>query len=235
MILDSREIYDAMAPILKRELETTHILHCRDLESAMDIIGSETLVDMIFFDWDLAQGAGFIEAVRHGRETRHIPLVMMTHHDTHDIIAISMRHGATDYLSKPFIEKGLLSIVRRVTKNQERRRNKRLHPDSEYMLDIDLANGKRIQVRLVDFSLECFQSRGTTSLCHTIMLGDLGLAHLNIDQYSFAMDSRLIRVEEDPAEPIPTDKVLLTFRFVDKHEDRVEKLTELLDEYASRW
>jgi len=234
LILDSRDIFDAMSPILSRELGTTHLIHCDNLKAALGVIESDTRVDLILADWDLG-GTEFIDAVRHDKETRYTPLIITSNHDGDSMIAMAMRQGASDHLAKPFLEKGLLNVVRRVTKMQERRRKRRLHPDHNIQLRIDLERGGSIQVQLVDFSLECCQTRGNIDLCNQFTIGDDCLIHLHIDAYRIDLAARLIRVEEDPGRDAAPGDVLFTFRFTEQHEERMEKLKQLLDEYDARW
>ncbi len=234
LIVDSKEIFDAMKSPLSRELGTHRLIHCDNLQAAMEIIQSDTRLDLIFADWELA-GPGFIDAVRKDPENRYTPLIITSNKDTDTVIAMAMRQGATDHISKPFLEKGLLHVVRRVTHQQERRRHRRLHPDHDYLVDIERPGAPNLQLRLMDFSLECVQTQGRKTLCRDIGIGDSCILHLHIDRYRIALDARLVRVEEDPNPEAPDDALLLTFRLTEDHEQRTRKLAELLDEYAARW
>ncbi len=234
LIVDSREIFDAMTGPLSRELGTTHLIHCDNLKAALDVIESDVKLDLIFADWELA-GPEFIDAVRHDPENRYTPLVVMSNRESDTLIAQAIRLGANDHIGKPFLEKGLLHVVRRVTHRQERRRQRRLHPDGDYRVTVERPGRDDLVLHLVDFSLECIQTQAKRGLCRHICVGDDGRIHLDIGDYHIALDARLIRVEEDPDPTAPDDSVLLTFRLTENHEQRTEKLADLLDEYADRW
>jgi len=232
LIVDSKEIFDAMAAPLGRELGTRHLLHCDNLKAAMDVIQSDTRLDLIFADWELA-GPGFIDAVRRDQENRYTPLIITSNKDTDTVIAMAMRQGATDHISKPFLEKGLLHVVRRVTHQQERRRHRRRHPEHDYPVDIERPSGDHLQLKLVDFSLECIQTQGQRKLCRELCIGDTSTIHLDIDDDQISLAARLVRVEENPDSSTSDDTVLLTFRLTEDHEQRTKKLAELLDELAA--
>lgn len=234
LIVDSREVFDAMAQPLGRELGTTHLIHCDNLKAAMEVIHSDVKLDLIFADWELA-GPAFIDAVRKDPENRYTPLVITSSKDTDTMIAQAMRLGATDHIGKPFLEKGLINVVRQITHQRERRRHRRLHPDRDYLVDIERPDGSHLELNLVDFSLECIQTRGPRALCREMCIGDACRIHLHIDDYRLTLDARLVRVEEDPNKAASEDAVLLTFQLTESHQQRTEKLAELLDEYAARW
>ncbi|HEB97100.1 MAG TPA: response regulator [Sedimenticola thiotaurini] len=234
LIVDSKEFFDAMVPPLSRELGTTHLIHCDNRKAAMDVIESDVKLDLIFADWELA-GPEFIDAVRRDPENRYTPLVVTTGRESDTMIAQAMRLGANDHIGKPFLEKGLLNVVRRVTHRQERRRQRRLHPDREYRVQLERTDAPTLTLRLKDFSLECVQTTGRRELCRDICIGDSGRLQLEIEDYRILLDARLIRIEEDPTPDAPGDAVLLTFRLTESHEQRSTKLAELLDEYADRW
>ena len=91
-----------------------------------------------------------------------------------------------------------------------------------------------LSLQLVDFSLDGCMTRGTNALCQRMHMGDTGVAHLVIDNCSVDLECRLFRIEEE-SNGDESSGILLTFRFVDSHEERVDKLEQLLDEYAARW
>lgn len=234
LIVDTEEIFHEMAPILERELVTTQVLHCDNSCDALKIIESDIVIDFIFSDWKVG-GAGFIEAVRNNHAHHHTPLVMMSFVDSDEIIATAMRLGATAHMAKPFLEKGLVNKIQQLTKKQERRRLRRLHPDKHYTVDIECKNAGPIQVELVDFSVGCCLTRAPIALAGMAIVGQQGLMHLRIEQYFIDIEAVLFRIEEDTSSSTPGNSILMTFRITDQRDEQISELRELVDEYGHKW
>ena len=58
-------------------------------------------------------GYGVLKALRASPDTSEIPLVFVSATPREDILAASIKLGASDYLSKPFRASDLLSVIRK--------------------------------------------------------------------------------------------------------------------------
>jgi len=232
LIVDTKEVADEMSSVISHELSTTHIQHIDNKKDALTIIGSQARFDMIFVDWQLV-GARFVDAVRQDRENGGTPVIVMSELDTDVVLATAMRHGASDYLAKPFLEKGLKSTLQRVRKLQQQQRMRRLHPDYPVVIDIDMEGGDTVQAEIYDFSLAGCCSRIDYGQRYNIVVGERGLVHLNIGPYQIDLESCVTRTAQDSDSP--GQNLMVLFSFIDSHEERVEKLQELLNEYIAKW
>ena len=234
LIVDSKEIFEEMEPVLMKELGNGEVIHCENQCDAEKLINSDKHIDFIFADWDIG-GAGLIKTVRSSHEHHHTPVVLMSFLDSDEIIAAGMRLGATAHMAKPFLEKGLINKLRQLSKAQERRRMRRLHPDKDYTVRVDCKNAGAIEVELIDFSAGCCLTRAPATLAGKAIVGQQGLMHLVIEEYNIDLEVVLFRIEEDTKSPSPEDTILMTFRISDQNEEQTEMLKELVDEYGGKW
>jgi DNA-binding response OmpR family regulator len=234
LIIDNREIYDAMAPVLSRHLGTTHLIHCDNYNSALEIIKSDLRLDLIFADWQLT-GAEFIDAVRADLENHNTPLIVLSGEDNRLVEEVVLRHGATDWLTKPFLNKALTHKIDTIFASRERRRRSRIHPERRYPLQVNFANGTQIELDLLDFSFEACLGRGPAVLCQQICIYEEATMRLNVEEFDVTLDGCVERIERDPAAELTKDKILIMLRFRDSHEDRLDKLRDMLDELVARW
>lgn len=234
MIVDEQELFDEMRLPLSRALSTSHIIHCPTLECAMEMVRSDLRADIIFADW-LMTGSNFIDAVRSDLENHHTPIVMMTDSDLPQVINSAIQHGANAYLAKPFMQKALLNKVAEVTRMVERRRKRRIHPEASYTVGVTLGDASCITLQLIDFSIDSCLVRAPTNLCQQICIYQACHVNMKVEEFDVTMDAELFRVEHDAPLPPDRDTVLMMFRFTDNHDDRLEKLTDMLDELVARW
>ncbi|MCW8982673.1 MAG: hypothetical protein OQK13_01370, partial [Gammaproteobacteria bacterium] len=62
---------------------------------------------------------------------------------------------------------------------------------------------------------------------------DNAMVRLYIDSFKLDLESQLVRVEQDKKRA--DDGILLLYKFSDEHDERIEKLSKLLDVYQSKW
>ncbi len=245
LVIDSQSVYEQMAPVLSRELHTTHVWHKETLEEALEIIKGDTWLDLIFADWGRT-GTTLVDAIRSDEENHSTPLVVMTSVDSTDKVNTAVKHGASAILTKPFLEKALVNVVRKIVNSEDRRHNRRLHPDKQVDLEVTTGNGRVLNLRLNDISLTGIQfitplptkdqvcQQETISLNKHLCIGDSGLLKIKVDRFDLEMDGILCRLEMDGLNhKVP--HLLATYRFTETHEVRVNKLEALLNEYAARW
>ncbi|MDH3354532.1 MAG: response regulator [Chromatiales bacterium] len=232
LIFDSKEIFDEMVPVISKELSTTHILHVDNRAAAESILDSQIKFDIIFVDWQRA-GTKFVDAIRSDRKNGCTPLVVMSELDTDVVIATATRHGASAFLAKPFLKKGLISKVGLVVARQDRRRKNRLCPDQPINITFNTERAGKIEGLLIDFSLDYVHICLDKSYAESMIIGDKAIIHLYIDSFKFDLESLLVRAER-PREAAE-ENILVLYEFSDPHEQLVEKLGGMLDEYRSRW
>ena len=232
LIVDSKEVFDEMMPVISEELRTTHILHVDSRAAAESIIDSQIRFDIIFVDWQMA-GARFVELVRHDKKNRCTPLVVMSELDTDVVIATATRHGANGFLAKPFLTKGLISKIDLVVAKQDRRRQNRLCPNRPINITVDAERAGSIEGLLIDFSFNHCHLRLDKSFNQSMIIGDRAMVYLHIDGFKVDLESELVRVERDREQA--DEKIRVLYEFSDLHEARIEKLGEMLDEYRSQW
>ena len=231
LIVDSREIFDEISPVISKELGTTQLIHVTNRAEAASIIESQIHFDIIFVDWQLV-GAKFVDEIRDDRLNGCTPLIVMSELDTDVVIATATRHGASGFLAKPFLTRGLLATLSQVAAKQERRRKMRLCPDHPVNVVVDTERVGAIEGALTDFSLDYSHIRFDRSHREELIIGDSALAHLNLEDHKIDLGCVLVRLEQDGEQG---ESILALYQFSDSHEIRVEKLEELLDEYQSQW
>ncbi len=75
----------------------------------------ESMPDLVICDVLMPKldGYGVLKALRAAPVTAHIPLVFVSATPSEEILAASVKLGATDYLTKPFRASDLLNVIRK--------------------------------------------------------------------------------------------------------------------------
>lgn len=92
-VLLRQAIYD-----VRRHLRLFEAASARE---ARDVFRSYAL-DLVFLDVELTgtSGLALLPFLRHADP--HVPIVMVTHHSTQDVVVQSLRQGAFDFIVKPY-------------------------------------------------------------------------------------------------------------------------------------
>jgi two-component system phosphate regulon response regulator PhoB len=83
-----------------------------DGDEALELAAEET-PDLVILDW-MIEGTSGIEVcrrLRRGKETAHVPIIMLTAREAEDDRVRGLETGADDYLTKPFSPRELLARV----------------------------------------------------------------------------------------------------------------------------
>ncbi len=80
------------------------------LERAQELMPDLVICDVLMPKLD---GYGVLKALRAMPKTSNIPLVFVSATPSEEILAASVKLGATDYLSKPFRASDLLKLIRK--------------------------------------------------------------------------------------------------------------------------
>ncbi len=77
--------------------------------------------DLVVLDWMLPgiDGLEVCKLIRADKDTRNIPVLMLTAKNSEVDQVVSLEIGAKDYISKPFSVKVLLARIRNIFRNQE--------------------------------------------------------------------------------------------------------------------
>jgi DNA-binding NtrC family response regulator len=92
--------------------EGFRVEHCAGLRAALRFVADND-VDLVITDLRLPDGSG-LEAIRAIRETKHeVPIILMTSYSSVESAIEALRHGAIDYIIKPFENVEFLHAVER--------------------------------------------------------------------------------------------------------------------------
>ncbi len=107
------------------QLGYQNITEAEDGRSALEILESrvdtETSIQLIVCDWQMEHldGHDFLVEVRKWEETKKIPFIMVTSHNSIDPVFKAITAGVTDYMIKPIdtstLKKKLEAAFKRVT------------------------------------------------------------------------------------------------------------------------
>ena len=108
---------------LKDRLESLgyQVMQATDGKQALEMIGQQT-PQMAFLDIEMPgmKGHGSLEEIR--RQEKDFPVVMITAYGTIDIAVEAMKHGAADFVAKPFKGSHIAMVVQRTMEQQRLRR-----------------------------------------------------------------------------------------------------------------
>lgn len=233
VVVESREMFEFMAPIIERELSTHRIVHHDDPREAFAFLHDHAgpPVDLIFADWDLV-GPEFIQAVRREHDTRYTPLIVLSDSDADEVVAAAMRAGASDHLFKPFLDKGLVHKIQRVTRSRELRRLHRIHPATNLQVDVARQGAAPCRLAVEDISIGGCRLRAPLPLSRDMAIYDTASLEIPAEAGPIRIEGRLIRIAEDPDNA--PESVFVTYGFGDLAGVR-EALGDLLESLRARW
>lgn len=95
----------------------TNVMSCENGVEALSVL-KEGEIDIVVCDWNMPTMTG-IDLLKHMRKddsTNSIPFIMLTAQQEQSEVVMAIRHGATDYIVKPFTHATLISKVERIIK-----------------------------------------------------------------------------------------------------------------------
>lgn len=122
-----------IALILKLQLEDAgyDTARAKDGGEALDLLKKEDF-SLVLLDIKLPKLDGIQVLERLGPELQELAVVMMTAHGSEDVAVESMKHGALDYIAKPFSAEDMLKKVERALEfNRTRKENLHLQQQLE--------------------------------------------------------------------------------------------------------
>jgi len=235
LIADSKDVFDLMRPALEKELRSTQFIHCSTQQQAMDFVHSEQRANLIFADWSLT-GFTFVDEVRSDVENHNTPVIIMSEDVTKKQIVLNeIENKSTYFLSKPFLDKGLVKKLNKVLAQRERRRSTRIHPSKDYAVEFDIKDKGSFQSELVDISISACLLRLPVEVTGPTGIYDECLLDINIDEFSVKIMAELVRIGHDELKPGDKTSVLVVMKFIDTQLEHVTKLQLMIDELDLRW
>ncbi len=124
IVEDERPIREMIAFGLKRAgFEVREAEDCRAARAAL----ADSRPDLVLVDWMLPDMSGLelTRALKRDRETRELPIIMLTARAEEGDKVAGLEGGADDYVTKPFSPRELLArinaVLRRTTADRSRR------------------------------------------------------------------------------------------------------------------
>ena len=223
MVVDHGEVYEFMRPTLRELLKPDEVIHCHSVEQAAQAVREHEKLDLIFTDWDIA-GGPFIRALRSDYAHHLTPVVVMSSDDSDEFIAQAMRAGATDFLIKPFLEKGLANKIRRITSFIEQRHHHRFHLPQSLPMSFLSSAGETMEMELINVSVDgCQAISPIRDALNIYGSGTVSFAY-NVENYT--VPARVIRLEAVGN----VQQVRIAFEFSDLKPATADGLAQLLDE-----
>ena len=81
---------------------TCFFIEAKDGEEALSLLDSQK-VDLVLLDWNMPRlsGIDFLKQVRAMEQYNHLPIIMVTSEAAKFNVIEALKHGATDYITKP--------------------------------------------------------------------------------------------------------------------------------------
>jgi response regulator RpfG family c-di-GMP phosphodiesterase len=234
LFIDSQKEFDYTKPMLERILDKPRLIHFKKHKDAMEFIDSDQYADIIFADWDLT-GHAFMNSVRRDLENHNTPVIIMSEDTTKKkAILKSVDREATFFLSKPYLEKGLLKKYNKVLQHIERRRKDRIHPKAPLMVQIKFSDSQQYSLPLVDLSIDGCLCRTPIEVSRQISIYQEAEVNLSTGEFNMLTHGHVYRIGQCRSDPNNKKMVLVMIKFSETdQEDR--QIQETLDELGKRW
>jgi len=149
------------------------------------------------------------------------------------VVAAAARAGASDHLFKPFLDKGLVHKIRRVTQNRELRRMRRIHPTMALSVEVARDGESATSMELMDISIGGCRLRAPLSASGGLSIYDTARLALQGEAGPISLEGRLIRIAEDPDNA--PHSVRVSYAFDNLPSQTREALGDLLETLRARW
>jgi signal transduction histidine kinase/DNA-binding response OmpR family regulator len=103
LIVDDSAIFRSMISNLLHR-HKFNILEAKDGKNALEILKKNTHVNLIITDYEMPNmnGLELIKSIRNNYDLKDIPIIVISSVNAQSTIVNCMKHGANDYLNKPF-------------------------------------------------------------------------------------------------------------------------------------
>jgi DNA-binding response OmpR family regulator len=177
----------------------------------------------------------FVVAVRDSFTNHYSPIIVTTNFDDDELVAQVMRSGATGLIVKPFLEKGLVAKIRRISQSIEHRRHHRVEIKEQLIVNAEIERKSSgtgtFSMQMVNISADGCRVRVPVS-CDAQIYDKARLGFTFRDN-DFSLLGHLIRLEAEP-ELARTggDYLYASFVFSEVSDEMHENLNQMLDELS---
>jgi two-component system, OmpR family, response regulator len=215
IVEDEKPIREMIAFGLKRHgFEVREAEDCRSARAAL----ADKRPDLILIDWMLPDMSGLelARALKRDRETRELPIIMLTARAEEGDKVAGLEGGADDYVTKPFSPRELLARIRAVLRRAQmevvapgRDETLRAYRFEGWELNVRLHRllspaGERIEISRGEFSLLCALLSSPKRILSRDQLLELSRLH-STEVYDRSIDVQILRlrrkIEADPSNP----------------------------------
>lgn len=100
---DSRIMRNTIKSVFTNVETMCYFLEARDGEEALTMLDTHENLDLILLDWNMPRlsGIDFLKQVRAMDKYKDLPIVMVTSEAAKFNVIEALKHGATDYITKP--------------------------------------------------------------------------------------------------------------------------------------
>ncbi|WP_434777450.1 phosphate regulon transcriptional regulator PhoB [Neisseria sp. Ec49-e6-T10] len=163
IVEDELAIQEMLLLFLKQQ--GFQVLLASDYDSALLLLETQQLPDLILLDWMLPGGSGInlLKQIKAHKATESIPVIMLTARSEEDNKVIGLEAGAEDYMIKPFSLKELLArikVVFRRNQNEQSALSTKTMNIEGICIDIDahrvFINEESVQIGRMEYKLLVF-------------------------------------------------------------------------------
>lgn len=149
---DSKTVRLHVRKAIENRMGSSKILEAADGEEAVKILKTNK-IDIIMSDWDMPKMAGdeLLFEVRHNKEWKDIPFIMMTSHGEKDFIVTAIQLGVSQYLVKPFTAEEMEDTIRKSWNSASKRKEQRFASLPKHRLLVKV-NGQAVPGAVVNIS-----------------------------------------------------------------------------------
>jgi len=99
---DSRIMRNTVKGVFSGVDTACNFIEAKDGEEALALLETQT-VDLILLDWNMPRlsGIDFLKQVRAMEQYKDLPIIMVTSEAAKFNVIEALKHGATDYITKP--------------------------------------------------------------------------------------------------------------------------------------
>ena len=163
IVEDDKDIRELIRYNLEREGYST--LLAENGERALTLVKNElprlVILDLMLPDVD---GLDVCKIIRHGDQTKHIPIIILTAKSEDSDVIVGLQLGADDYVTKPFSPKVLIARVKTILRRPAHKQKSEEVREIEGLV-IDMPKhkitykGKLLNLTAIEFNIIEFLSR----------------------------------------------------------------------------
>lgn len=235
---DSLSIREYIRAVLSEELNFERIQLASCADEGIDYLkaDNEQNIAWVICDWEMpgSPAIQLFEYVRKHYSSSDIRLLLISGRKDNIAKQLATEAQADSYLSKPFTAGLLLSKVRNLMRQGERRRAARITPRVPYELDIGFDGYERLEASLLNISESgCLVKMPLLSNGYGRVYDIASIKFTFADQSILELDGHIVRIERDKASPEDAPDILIAFEYLYMETDKKEALQAYLRQCLS--